>query len=120
MTFEYYFFNHECMDTVATPLLVDNIFTTFFISRSTLDYLQSGVPEIDESSKAKLGHIKFEKEELEDVLKLLNPTKPPTGPDSISNKLHKMLASKLSYPLIFQSMFLVYVCMEAGMCYSKP
>ncbi|VDI61697.1 Hypothetical predicted protein [Mytilus galloprovincialis] len=96
-------------DASVPPLMVNNNlifdeiekaneFNRFFSSQSNIDDSSAMLPEELKTISDDIGYIELTVTEVEDILKIVNPTK-ASGPDLISPKLLKEASSVLKYPL---------------------
>ena len=74
-----------------------NEFNDFFVTQTLLDDSHAVLPN-QNVSEVQLQNIEILESEVEDVLKILNPSK-ASGPDFINPRLLKEAASELKYPL---------------------
>ncbi|VDH92877.1 Hypothetical predicted protein [Mytilus galloprovincialis] len=109
-------------DASVPPLMVNNNlifdeiekaneFNRFFSSQSNIDDSSAMLPEELKTISDDIGYIELTVTEVEDILKIVNPTK-ASGPDLISPKLLKEASSVLKYPLYIATSAKVVRIME--------
>ena len=70
----------------------------YFVSISTVDDSNVQLPPFQSRCENSLSTIRCTASEIETLIKLLNPNK-ATGPDAISNRMLKVVAKEVSFPL---------------------
>ena len=88
-----------------------NLFNIYFSKQSEIDDSNSNIPNLSHATN-QISEIKLCENEVEDVLKVVNPTK-ASGPDLINPRLLKEAAPIIKHPLIIQSLL-------TGRFLSKP
>ena len=70
----------------------------YFVSTSTVDDLNVQLPPFQSRCENSLSTIRCTASEIETIIKVSNPTK-AIGPDAISNRMLKVVAKGVSFPL---------------------